>query len=119
MKIRRPLAESRVVKGVVTSLFARGLRFIRLTNPPVDGSVKLADTYEAQTACKQPGDNPLRHPRLGERPADFHPEGLWSFDGLSLGRTPDDRLRCGLVVHYVYPEPFTSGSSSRCRWTTK
>ena len=57
MKIRRPLAESRVVKGVVTSLFASGLRFIRLTNPPVDGSVKLADTYEAE----QPGIIALWH----------------------------------------------------------
>ena len=57
MKIRRPLAESRVAKGVVTSLFAGGLRFIRLTNPTVDGSVKLADTYEAE----QPGIIALWH----------------------------------------------------------
>ena len=34
-------------------------------------------------------------------------------------RTPDDRLRRGLIVHYSDPEPFSSGSSSRCRWTTK
>ena len=57
MKIRRPLAQSRVAKGVVTSLFAGGLRFIRLTNPTVDGSVKLADTYEAE----QPGIITLWH----------------------------------------------------------
>jgi lysophospholipid acyltransferase (LPLAT)-like uncharacterized protein len=57
MKIRRPLAQSRVAKGIVTSLFANALRFIRLTNPPVQGSVKLADTYEAE----QPGIIALWH----------------------------------------------------------
>ena len=41
MKIREPLAQSRLAKGIVTSLFAQALRFIRLTNPLVDGSFKL------------------------------------------------------------------------------
>ena len=49
---------------------------------------------------------PLGQPRLGERLADLHPQRLWPFDGLSLGRTPDRRLRCGLVVHQFDPERF-------------
>lgn len=37
-KVRKPLAESRLFKGVVASLLAQGLRFVRLTNPLVKGS---------------------------------------------------------------------------------
>lgn len=45
-KVRQPLAKSRFVKGALASLIAQGLRFVRLTNPPVKGSVKiLGDTY--------------------------------------------------------------------------
>lgn len=40
-KVRKPLAESRFVKGAIASLFAQGLRFVRLTNPLVDGSVRI------------------------------------------------------------------------------
>lgn len=45
-KIRQPLAKSRLVKGAISSLFATGLRFVRLTNPLVKGSVNiLGDSY--------------------------------------------------------------------------
>lgn len=57
IRIREPLAQSRLAKGIVTSLFAQALRFIRLTNPPVAGSVKLAGAYEAE----QPGIIALWH----------------------------------------------------------
>lgn len=39
-KVRGPLRQSRVAKAALTSLFWYGLRFIRFTNPPVDGSAK-------------------------------------------------------------------------------
>jgi lysophospholipid acyltransferase (LPLAT)-like uncharacterized protein len=42
-KVRQPLADSRFVKGAIASLFAQGLRFVRLTNPLVTGSVKILD----------------------------------------------------------------------------
>ena len=45
-RIREPLAQSRLTKAVITSLFAQALRLIKLTNPPVAGSINLARTYE-------------------------------------------------------------------------
>ena len=48
MKIRHPLAQSRFAKGVLTSLFAQALRFIKLTNPVMAGSSKLAVEYADQ-----------------------------------------------------------------------
>lgn len=57
MKIREPLAQSRLAKGIITSFFAQALRFIRLTNPPVTGSAKLAIDYEAH----EPGIIALWH----------------------------------------------------------
>ena len=51
VRIREPLAQSRVTKAIITSLFAQALRFIKLTNPPVAGSVKLAGAYQQE----QPG----------------------------------------------------------------
>lgn len=47
MKIRRPLAQSRLAKGIITALFVQGLRFVRLTNPLVEGSFKTSAAYEA------------------------------------------------------------------------
>ncbi|CAN7315541.1 lysophospholipid acyltransferase family protein [Aminobacter sp. LjRoot7] len=41
-RIREPLAKSRFAKGAVASLFAGAMRFIRLTNPLVEGSYELA-----------------------------------------------------------------------------
>jgi lysophospholipid acyltransferase (LPLAT)-like uncharacterized protein len=40
-KIRQPLAQSRYVKGALTSLFFQTMRFIRWTNPVAEGSSKL------------------------------------------------------------------------------
>ncbi|MEW9806602.1 lysophospholipid acyltransferase family protein [Mesorhizobium marinum] len=57
VRIREPLAQSRVAKAVVTSLFAQALRFIRLTNPVVAGSARLAGAYEAD----EPGIIALWH----------------------------------------------------------
>lgn len=45
MKIRQPLAQSRFAKGVLTSLFAQALRFVKLTNPAVKGSAKLTGDH--------------------------------------------------------------------------
>lgn len=57
IKIRKPLAQSRLAKAIITSLFAQALRFIRLTNPLVAGSAKLAGTY----AEEEPGIIALWH----------------------------------------------------------
>jgi lysophospholipid acyltransferase (LPLAT)-like uncharacterized protein len=57
MRIREPLAQSRLAKGIVTSLFAQILRFIKLTNPAVAGSAKLTGTYEGE----EPGIIALWH----------------------------------------------------------
>jgi lysophospholipid acyltransferase (LPLAT)-like uncharacterized protein len=46
MKIREPLANSRLAKGVITSLISQALRFVRLTNPVVAGRQKFT-TYDA------------------------------------------------------------------------
>lgn len=56
-KVRGPLAQSRFAKGVITSLFAQALRFIRLTNPLVPGSVGFSGTYEGD----EPGIIALWH----------------------------------------------------------
>ncbi len=47
MKIRVPLARSRVAKGILTSIFAQALRVIRLTNPAVAGYERSGNAYEA------------------------------------------------------------------------
>ncbi|MCX7304605.1 MAG: lysophospholipid acyltransferase family protein [Hyphomicrobiales bacterium] len=57
MKLREPFARSRVAKGIVTSFFAQVLRFIRLTNPTVAGSAKLAGAHEGD----EPGIIALWH----------------------------------------------------------
>jgi hypothetical protein len=62
-RIRKPLAQSRLAKGFITSLFAQALRFVRLTNPPVAGSFVPTASYEAD----EPGIIALwhgQHPRL-------------------------------------------------------
>lgn len=40
-KLRKPLAQSRFVKGAIATLFAYVLRLVRLTNPLVEGSADL------------------------------------------------------------------------------
>ncbi len=57
-KIREPLAESRLAKGFITSLFAQALRFVKLTNRPVEGIIRSrCRHYEA----KEPGIIALWH----------------------------------------------------------
>lgn len=51
IRIREPLAQSRLAKGIVTSLFAQALRFIKFTNPAVAGSAKLTGTYDTDGPC--------------------------------------------------------------------
>lgn len=46
-RIRKPLAESRVAKGVATSVLVQFLRLVRLTNPLAKGSVELKAEYSA------------------------------------------------------------------------
>jgi lysophospholipid acyltransferase (LPLAT)-like uncharacterized protein len=48
-KIRKPLAQSRLVKASITSVLANGLRFVRVTNPLAAGSSDVAKSYEAVT----------------------------------------------------------------------
>jgi lysophospholipid acyltransferase (LPLAT)-like uncharacterized protein len=57
LKIREPLAQSRLAKGALTSLFAQALRFVKLTNRPVAGSFVPGATYEAE----EPGIIALWH----------------------------------------------------------
>ncbi len=45
-RIREPLAQSRVAKGILTSFFAQWIRLVKITNPPVQGSVKLTGDHE-------------------------------------------------------------------------
>jgi lysophospholipid acyltransferase (LPLAT)-like uncharacterized protein len=47
-KIREPFARSRLAKGAVTALVSQALRFVRLTNPTVTGSAKLAGVYDGE-----------------------------------------------------------------------
>ena len=57
-RIRKPLAQSRFVKGMIASLFVQVMRFIRLTNPPVAGSMRFENSeYESL----QPGIIALWH----------------------------------------------------------
>ncbi len=44
-KIRRPLAKSRLAKGILARLLALGLRLVGLTNPRVEGSETSLDSY--------------------------------------------------------------------------
>jgi lysophospholipid acyltransferase (LPLAT)-like uncharacterized protein len=68
-RIRKPLAESPVAKGILASLLAQAMRFIRLTNPAVAGSVRFAGSrYEAM----EPGIIALWHGQHILMPA-FYP----------------------------------------------
>jgi len=46
-RVRKPLVESRVVKNVIASTLAFGMRFVRWTNPLAKGSVVLEDVFRA------------------------------------------------------------------------
>jgi lysophospholipid acyltransferase (LPLAT)-like uncharacterized protein len=57
-KVREPLAQSRLAKGMLASLLAQVLRFIRLTNPAVAGSFRYAGS---PIAALEPGIIALWH----------------------------------------------------------
>lgn len=68
-RIRKPLAESPVAKGLLASLLAQFMRFVRLTNPPVAGSVRFEGSrYETM----EPGIVALWHGQHLLMPA-FYP----------------------------------------------
>jgi lysophospholipid acyltransferase (LPLAT)-like uncharacterized protein len=46
MRIRHPLAQSRVAKGLLTSLLAQWIRLVTVTNPAVEGSAKLTGDHK-------------------------------------------------------------------------
>lgn len=48
-RIRQPLANSRFIQGVLARLLALGLKFVHLTNPPVEGSVDILDGPHARS----------------------------------------------------------------------
>jgi lysophospholipid acyltransferase (LPLAT)-like uncharacterized protein len=48
-RIRKPLAQSRLIKGLLATLLAQALRFIRLTNPLVRGSSDLDRVHATLT----------------------------------------------------------------------
>ncbi|RUM96159.1 DUF374 domain-containing protein [Pseudaminobacter arsenicus] len=56
-KIRKPLAQSRFAKNAIASLLAQVLRFVRLTNPMVEGS----SSVEAVNAALAPAIIALWH----------------------------------------------------------
>ena len=93
MKIREPLAQSRLAKGIVTSMFAQALRFIRLTNPPVAGSAKLAGSNESE----EPGIIALWHGQHLLAPA-FYPSkrGLVAM----VSRSADAELNAMVVEKF-------------------
>lgn len=92
-KIREPLAQSRFAKGAVTSLFAQAMRFVRLTNPMVAGSGKLAGVYEAE----EPGIIALWHGQHIMAPA-FYPSkrGLVAM----VSRSADAELNAMVVEKF-------------------
>jgi lysophospholipid acyltransferase (LPLAT)-like uncharacterized protein len=68
-RIRKPLAESQLAKGLLAGLLAQVMRFIRLTNPAVAGSVRFEGSrYEAM----EPGIVALWHGQHLLMPA-FYP----------------------------------------------
>ena len=70
-RIRKPLAESRLFKAALTELLAGALRFVRLTNPTVKGSVS---TMTSEWAEKEPAILALWHGQHILAPA-FYPSG--------------------------------------------
>jgi lysophospholipid acyltransferase (LPLAT)-like uncharacterized protein len=68
-RIRKPLAESRLVKALLVNLLAQAMRFIRLTNPPAKGSMHFKGSrYETM----EPGIIALWHGQHILMPA-FYP----------------------------------------------
>jgi len=70
-KIRKPLADSRFVKGALTVMLTGALRFVRLTNPAVKGSVSK---ITPEWAAHEPAILALWHGQHILAPA-FYPSG--------------------------------------------
>jgi lysophospholipid acyltransferase (LPLAT)-like uncharacterized protein len=70
-RIRKPLAESRFIKGAIASLLAQALRFVRLTNRTVKGSAKIAG---GEYAHLEPGIIALWHGQHLLAPV-YYPKG--------------------------------------------
>jgi len=70
-KIRKPLAESRFVKGTLTVMLTGALRFVRLTNPVVKGSISKVTP---EWAAYEPAILALWHGQHILAPA-FYPSG--------------------------------------------
>jgi hypothetical protein len=92
-RIREPLAESRLAKGALTSLFANFMRFVKLTNPMVAGSAQLAGVYDVDG----PGIIALWHGQHIMAPA-FYPNtrGLVAM----VSRSADAELNAQVVEKF-------------------
>ncbi|MHA6684597.1 lysophospholipid acyltransferase family protein [Mesorhizobium sp. A556] len=112
-KIRQPLAKSRFVKGAIASLFATGLRFVRLTNPLVEGSAKiLGDSY----SDIEPVIVALWHGQHLLAPA-FYPRG----SGLAamVSRSADAELNAGVLAKFGIESVRGSGGREAAHNTDK
>lgn len=93
-KVREPLAKSRFVKGAVAGFIAQGLRFVRLTNPLVGGSVKiLGSTY----ADLEPAIVALWHGQHLLAPV-FYPKG--SRLAAMVSRSADAELNAAVLAKF-------------------
>lgn len=112
LRIREPLAESRLAKALLTSFFAQALRFVKLTNPPVAGSAKLAGTYEAD----EPSIIALWHGQHLLAPA-FYPSsrGLVAM----VSRSADAELNAQVVEKFGIRAVRGSGGRARHRQLDK
>lgn len=70
-RIRQPLAQSRFAKGAIASMFAQFVRLIRLTNPLVEGSARIAG---GEYGSLEPGIIALWHGQHLLTPA-YYPKG--------------------------------------------
>ena len=112
MKIREPLAQSRVAKGAITSLFVQALRFVKLTNPPAAGSAKLAGAYRQE----QPGIIAFWHGQHLLAPVFYPPErGLAAM----VSRSADAELNAMVVEKFGIETVRGSGGRDNTRHLDK
>ena len=112
MKIRHPLAQSRLAKGLLTWLFAQALRFIKLTNPPVKGSSKLVGEYDDH----EPGIVALWHGQHLLAPALYPSKrGLVAM----VSRSADAEINAMVVESFGYEAVRGSGGRDDSRHLDK
>jgi hypothetical protein len=81
---------------------------------------RVGEPDEPQPLLDQRGDCALREARLRQRLAQLPPKSLRrAFFALFLSGRPDNHRRAWSGSHQFEPDALASGSSSRCRWTTK